>query len=43
MSIDYALVLRIVNASDDPPEALKAFVLQEREYAASLVTGGQPC
>jgi hypothetical protein len=31
--IDYAKVLRIINASDEPAEALSAFVAQERENA----------
>lgn len=37
-TIDYKLVLEIVNASDDPPRALEAFVLQEREVAAHEAT-----
>lgn len=36
--IDYGLVLEIVNASDDPPRALEAFVAQEREAAAHEAT-----
>jgi len=39
--IDYALVLDIINSSDDPPEALRALVAQEREHAAHLATGGR--
>lgn len=33
MSIDYALVLATINASDDPPAALNAFVAQEASVA----------
>lgn len=41
MAIDYALVLDIINASDDPADALHAFVSQEREHAAHSVD--PPC
>lgn len=34
MAADYALILRIINASDDPPEALRALIAQEREHAS---------
>jgi hypothetical protein len=34
MAANYELILEIINASDDPAEALRAFVDQEREHAA---------
>lgn len=34
MGIDYAQVLAIINASDDPVRAFIAFIDQEREVAA---------
>jgi hypothetical protein len=33
MNIDYTQVLAIINASDDPPAALNAFVAQEASLA----------
>lgn len=34
MAADYSLILAIINASEDPADALAAFVAQEREDAA---------
>lgn len=37
MSIDYGVVLATINSADDPPLALRAFVMQEREHSSAEV------